>query len=521
MSETKATRLGKAAKELGVSTGTIIDFLAKKGEKIEDSPMAKIEGAAYDMLQAEFAGDKAAKEKTADTTAKVRESRSTITLEDSRKSRTGEKEEEEQEIDYSRFKRKVEVKDKPAAPKPEPAPAPAPVVEVQEPIVEPVEEIPPVEAKKSARKKEEPEVVAPEPEERSNEVKVVGKIDLDALEKPKSKGKKKPEEPQKVEIPAGKKKPAKNKEEEKAPAPVVKVVEPEQPKVPEKEPEKELIRVKVEKLSGVKVMGKIVLPTEVEKKKPEPQKPGQQEEKRKRKRVGKVDIQRQQEIDRRQQRTTAKPPEPKKTELSEQDIQNQVKATLARLGGMGKSKSSKLRREKRDFVARRNEEEMQRQQAENSVLKLTEFVTVSELASMMNKQPTEIIKVCMQLGIFASLNQRLDAETINIISEEFGFEVQFVSADLTEQIQEETDQPEDMITRPPVVTVMGHVDHGKTSLLDFIRKANVAAGEAGGITQHIGAYEVKVELGRQAEELPSSIHLVTKPLRPCVPVVPK
>ncbi len=506
MSETKATRLGKAAKELGVSTGTIIDFLAKKGEKIEDSPMAKIEGAAYDMLQAEFAGDKAAKEKTADTTAKVRESRSTITLEDSRKSRTGEKEEEEQEIDYSRFKRKVEVKDKPAAPKPEPAPTPAPVVEVKETTVEPVEETPTVEVKKSARKKEEPEVVVPEPEERSNEVKVVGKIDLDALEKPKSKGKKKQDEPQKVEIPTGKKKPVKNKEEEKAPAPVVKVVEPEQPKVPEKEPEKELIRVKVEKLSGVKVMGKIVLPTEVEKKKPEPQKPGQQEEKRKRKRVGKVDIQRQQEIDRRQQRTTPKPPEPKKTELSEQDIQNQVKATLARLGGMGKSKSSKLRREKRDYVARRNEEEMQRQQAENSVLKLTEFVTVSELASMMNKQPTEIIKVCMQLGIFASLNQRLDAETINIISEEFGFEVQFVSADLTEQIQEETDQPEDMITRPPVVTVMGHVDHGKTSLLDFVRKANVIAGEAGGITQHIGAYSVELPSGRRITFLDTPGH---------------
>ncbi|MFM7729082.1 MAG: translation initiation factor IF-2 N-terminal domain-containing protein, partial [Flavobacteriales bacterium] len=169
--------------------------------------------------------------------------------------------------------------------------------------------------------------------------------------------------------------------------------------------------------------------------------------KRKRKRVGKVDIQRQQEIDRRNQRT-AKPAEPKKTELSEQDIQNQVKATLARLGGQGKSKSSKFRREKRDFVARRSEEAAAREEAENQVLKLTEFVTVSELASMMNRQPTEIIKACMQLGIFASLNQRLDAETIHIIAEEFGFEVQFVSADVIESIAEETDSPEDMVTRP-------------------------------------------------------------------------
>ncbi|MBX7053154.1 MAG: translation initiation factor IF-2 [Flavobacteriales bacterium] len=503
MSETKATRLGKAAKELGVSTGTIIDFLAKKGEKIEDSPMAKIEGPAYDLLLAEFAGDKAAKEKTADTTAKVRESRSTITLEDSRKSRTGEKDEEEPEIDYSRFKRKVEVKEKPVAP---PKPEPAPVAEVPAPV-EPAETEEKVAAKKTVKKKEEPEVVAPEPEEKTNEVKVVGKIDLDAFEKPKSKGKKKKEETPVVEEPASKKKSPKAKEVEIPVEPIVeKTVQPEEEKAPEREPEKELIRVKVEKLSGVKVMGKIELPTEAEKKKPEPQKPGgQQEEKRKRKRVGKVDIQRQQEIDRRQQRTT-KPAEPKKTELSEQDIQNQVKATLARLGGMGKSKSSKLRREKRDFVARRNEEEMQRQQAESSVLKLTEFVTVSELASMMNKQPTEIIKVCMQLGIFASLNQRLDAETIHIISEEFGFEVQFVSADLTEQIQEEVDSPEDMITRPPVVTVMGHVDHGKTSLLDFIRKANVIAGEAGGITQHIGAYSVELPNGRKITFLDTPGH---------------
>ncbi len=507
MSETKATRLGKAAKELGVSTGTIIDFLGKKGEKLEDNPMAKIEGPAYELLLAEFAGDKAAKEKNADTAAKVRESRATITLEDSKKTRTGDKEEEEPEIDYSKFKRKIEVKDKPAAPAPKVVAEPPVVEVVPEPIIEKEEEAP-VAKKSSAKKKEE--VAEPAPEEKMNEVKVVGKIDLSSLEKPKSKGRKKQEETaaaEAAELEAKKKSAKGKKSAEPVIEPIVaKVPEPIVEVKPEPAPEKELIRVNVQKLSGVKLMGRIELPVEVEKKKPEQPKPGSDAEKRKRKRVNKVDIQRQQEIDRRQQRAPVKPAEPKKTELSEQDIQNQVKATLARLGGQGKSKSSKFRREKRDYVARRNEEEVQRQAADNAVLKLTEFVTVSELASMMNKQPTEIIKACMQLGIFASLNQRLDAETIHIIAEEFGFEIEFVSADVSESIAEEADNPDDLITRPPVVTVMGHVDHGKTSLLDFVRKANVIAGEAGGITQHIGAYSVELPSGRKITFLDTPGH---------------
>ena len=494
MSETKATRLGKAAKELGVSTGTIIEFLVKQGAKMEDDPMAKIDGPLYDLVRTEFADDKAAKLKTEETAAKVKESRSTITLEDSKKSRTGEVIEEEPEIDYSKFKRKIEVKDKPA---------PAPKVEVVKPAAPPeIEEEEKPAKKTAAKKKAEEEVKEVPAEERTNEVKIIGKIDLDSIEKPKTKGRKKKDEPvveEKTTTSKGKK-----KVEEVAEEVVAKKEEIVEEVKLAPAPEKELIRVKVEKLSGVKLMGKIELPSEVEKKKPDTNK-NTNDEKRKRKRVNKVDVARQQEIDRRQQRTV-KAPEPKKTELSEQDIQNQVKATLARLGGQGKSKSSKFRREKRDYVARRNEEEMERQAAESSVLKLTEFVTVSELASMMNKQPTEIIKACMQLGIFASLNQRLDAETIHIIAEEFGFELEFVSADVSESIAEEVDDPTSLVPRSPVVTVMGHVDHGKTSLLDFIRKANVIAGEAGGITQHIGAYSVEVAAGRKITFLDTPGH---------------
>jgi translation initiation factor IF-2 len=488
MSETKApTRLAKAATSLGVGKDTIISFLAKKGVVIEDNPMAKIEGDVFDILLAEFSSDKSAKEKTAAVATKVRESRATITLEDSKKKRGDEKEEEESDIDLSKFKRKIEVKTKPV-PEPIPEPAPQPVAEVIAEIPEVIEEVPEV-------------VEQPQEETRQNEVKIVGRIDLDSFDKNKSKGgaKKKEEE----------KKPA--AKSSKKPEPVKQVVAPKPapvaPTPPPAPVEKELIRVKVEKLAGTKVMGKIILPVEPEKKKVEVIRAGENKEKRKRKRVAKVDIQRQQEVDRTKARVVpVKPAEPKKTELSETDVQNQIKATLARLGNQGKSKSSKFRREKRDQVARRNEEQLIRDQQENLILKLTEFVTVSELANMMNRQPTEIIQVCMQLGIFASINQRLDAETIHILAEEFGFEVEFVSAEVSESIAEEADLPEDMMPRPPVVTVMGHVDHGKTSLLDFVRKANVIAGEAGGITQHIGAYSVQLAGGRKITFLDTPGH---------------
>ncbi|MDR0348453.1 MAG: translation initiation factor IF-2 [Tannerella sp.] len=235
--------------------------------------------------------------------------------------------------------------------------------------------------------------------------------------------------------------------------------------------------------------------------------------KKKRKRIkkDKVDINTMQGTNHRFNRNDARKPrlkKPVKAEVSEEDVQKQIKETLARLTNKGNksSKGAKYRRDKRDAAERREQELQLQEEKQSKVLQITEFVTANDLANMMNISVSEIISTCMSIGMMVSINQRLDAETINIVAEEFGFKTEYVSADVTETIKEEEDNPEDYVSRPPIVTVMGHVDHGKTSLLDNIRNANVIAGEAGGITQHIGAYNVKLQNGRRITFLDTPGH---------------